>query len=331
MPRMRISGFLLGLVLGMAVAVPVARAQDFEAASKHFAAAQKAYSEKAYHEAAHEFEEAYGLTKDPVLLYNIGESYQHAGDGHKAVDAYRSYLKGSPPDADSIKARIAKIEKASYKIADESVAPVAAAPPPATDTQLPQALPESQIVQPFASPAAETPSSAPVTAANLGLPPTPVASPAATTKQVNDAETPQRPREPEITFLDDGPRTKLRTAAWIGVAATVAVFTTGAILGLAAQARSDEISRRLNFVDSTGQPGVYDSAAQSDLNGLRHDGQLYNNVAIGFFAASGALAVATVVLFVVDHKRATSMRDKLQGAFSPGGPGGPRLGLGGTF
>ncbi len=311
MPRMRIVGFLLALGL----LAPVARAQDFEAASKHFAAAQQAYSSKDFHVAAAEFEQAFALTKDPVLLYNIGESYEHAGDGHKAVDSYRAYLKGQPtaPDAGEVKSRIARIEKRHFELADESV--THSAPRAPSDAPMP--------VAPLSD---ATPTPAPVTAASLGL--TPLSAPAAepvATKQLNDNEAPQKPREPELTFLDDGPRTKLRTVAWVGVAATVAVFTTGAILGLAAQSRADEVSRRLNFVDSTGQPAVYDAAAQSDLNSLRHDGQLYNNMAIGFFAASGALLVATVVLFVVDRKHA---KERIVTAF---GAHGAELGLGGSF
>ena len=46
----------------------------------------------------------------------------------------------------------------------------------------------------------------------------------------------------------------MRIAAWVGVATTVAVLTAGAIFGLAAQSRADEITRRETFVDNNGQP-----------------------------------------------------------------------------
>ena len=53
---------------------PLRRAQDFDAAGKHFSAAQEAFGAKHFKTAAAEFEAAYGITKDPVLLYNVAES-----------------------------------------------------------------------------------------------------------------------------------------------------------------------------------------------------------------------------------------------------------------
>src|SRR6185295_12539176 len=90
---------------------------------------------------------------------------------------------------------------------------------------------------------------------------------------------------------------------WASVAATIALLTTGAILGLAAQSRADEISRRLNFVDSSGQPRQFDAGAKSDFDDLKSEGRLYNGLAIGFYSAAGAMAITTTVLFVVDWKQ----------------------------
>jgi hypothetical protein len=81
------------------------------------------------------------------------------------------------------------------------------------------------------------------------------------------------------------------------------VLTAGAIFALSAQARADEITRRLNFVDANGQPATFGAMAQSDYQNYKSDGQLYNGLAIGFFAGAGALAAATIALFVVDYKR----------------------------
>ena len=116
------------------------------------------------------------------------------------------------------------------------------------------------------------------------------------------------PAKPPAGILDEPPATKMRIVAWVGVAVTVAVLTAGAIFGLAAQSRSDEISRRFSFVDSTGQPKPFDMTAQNDYNNLKSEGQLYNGMAIGFFAAAGALAVVTTVLFVVDYKHKKAER-----------------------
>ena len=102
----------------LALAAP-ARAQDFEAAGKHFSAAQEAFGAKHFKTAAAEFEAAYAITKDPVLLYNVGESYEKAGDGHKAVASYKQYLKEQPAAQDKaeVQSRIKSIEGKGYKMA----------------------------------------------------------------------------------------------------------------------------------------------------------------------------------------------------------------------
>jgi hypothetical protein len=92
------------------------------------------------------------------------------------------------------------------------------------------------------------------------------------------------------------------------VAATVATLAAGGIFGLSAQARADEISRKFSFVDANGQPRPFDSTAQSDYKNTRDEGLLYNDLAISFFSLSGALAVVTVVLFVVDYKKPQAPR-----------------------
>src|SRR5215470_7450148 len=96
---MRILGFLLLLV---GAPLSVAEAQDFETAAKHFGAAQDAFGKQHFHAAAAEFQLAYDITKDPVLLYNIGEAWQKAGEGKRAAAAYRAYLKERPGAQDRL-------------------------------------------------------------------------------------------------------------------------------------------------------------------------------------------------------------------------------------
>ena len=78
-------------------------------------------------------------------------------------------------------------------------------------------------------------------------------------------------------------------AAWIGVAATLAVLTAGAIFGLSAESRADEITRRLSFVDTNGQPHKFDAERAERSESLKDDGNLYNGLAIGFYSVAGGL------------------------------------------
>jgi hypothetical protein len=131
----------------------------------------------------------------------------------------------------------------------------------------------------------------------------------------------------QIGLLDDRPVSRLRIAAWASVAATIPLVTTGAILGLAAQSRADEISRRLNFVDASGQPAQFDAGARSDFSDLKSEGHLYNGLAIGFYTAAAAMAVTTTVLFIVDWRKTKAAREarssslRLAPTLAPGSAG----------
>jgi hypothetical protein len=136
---------------------------------------------------------------------------------------------------------------------------------------------------------------------------------------------------PPPGLLDEGPTTKLRVAAWIGVAATLAILTAGAIFGLSAESRADEINRRLSFVDTNNQPHKFDQSTQSDLQSLTSDGHLYNGLAIGFYSAAAASAVATVTMFIVDAKRGKPHKEHAWHVAPVAGKNGAGFALGGSF
>jgi hypothetical protein len=305
----------LAVALILTAAAP-AFAQDFEAAGKHFQAAQEAFAQQRFKAAAVEFQAAYDNSKDPILLYNVGEAWERGGDGHKAVDAYRAYLKAMPSATDKaeVQRRIAAIVSKKYKLVDESAPDsggesakahgrVAPTPPPG-----PAAPPEKTMTPSFDTPppaAAPTPppESEKMLTPSFDTPP-PSSPPTEKPSALPPPEPAPMAEMPPPGLLDQGPPSKLRVTAWVGVATSLAFLTTGAILGLAAQSRSDEISRRFNFVDpSTGMPKKYDPQTASDIDSLRSDGQLYNTVGITFYSLAAASAVATAVLFVVDSKR----------------------------
>jgi tetratricopeptide (TPR) repeat protein len=302
----------------LAVAVSgTAYAQDYDAAGKHFAAGQERFSQKRYRTAAMEFQAAYDITKDPVLLYNVGEAWQKAGEGKRAADAYRSYLKERPgaQDRADVERAITRIEVKKHKLVDESVTgdkeeaegwlahggpptPIAAAAP--TDTPQPTADPTRTTDAP---PPPPPPLAAAAGTASVASPEASPPPPATAPAPPGANEVPAAKQAPQqLGLLDDRPATKLRVAAWIGVATTLALLTTGAILGLAAQSRGDEVGRRLSFVDASNQPNNFDPGTRNDLNSLKSEGKLYNGLAIGFYSAAGAAAIATTALFVVDWR-----------------------------
>lgn len=95
--------------------------------------------------------------------------------------------------------------------------------------------------------------------------------------------------------------TALRTAAWVGTAAAVALGTAGAIVGLGAQNRADELRRRTTLLIGTAPP-QYDENQAEAYSTLMSEGQSYNTVSIALLSAAGVATVVSVVLFVVDFR-----------------------------
>lgn len=95
-----------------------------------------------YDKAANLYEEAYRLLPDPALLYNVGQAYRMAGQRDKALNAYKSYLRTSTPDApnrDLARKRVEELEAAvavpartvNLQPADMPMGPSLVAVPPA--------------------------------------------------------------------------------------------------------------------------------------------------------------------------------------------------------
>lgn len=71
-----------------------------------------AYRLGRYEEAVVMLEDAYVLSQEPILLYNLGRAYEGAEDAEHALNAYRRYLETSVdiPNADAVRATIATLE-----------------------------------------------------------------------------------------------------------------------------------------------------------------------------------------------------------------------------
>jgi tetratricopeptide (TPR) repeat protein len=75
--------------------------------------AAAAYNLGDYSEAASLYEKAYKLVPDPILLYDIGQSYRQGNKLDKALIAYRSYLRTAPenaPNREQVKKLIDELE-----------------------------------------------------------------------------------------------------------------------------------------------------------------------------------------------------------------------------
>jgi tetratricopeptide (TPR) repeat protein len=81
-------------------------------ARRHFEDGSKAFNLGEFARAIKEYRAAYNLKPDPVLLYNIAQSYRLAGELTQALFFYRSYLANVPsaPNRREVQDRISTLE-----------------------------------------------------------------------------------------------------------------------------------------------------------------------------------------------------------------------------
>jgi tetratricopeptide (TPR) repeat protein len=84
---------------------------DLELAKAHYRTGEIYYERGRYPDAAREFEEAYRLSNKPELLYNMGKSYDGAGDHARALAVYRRWLAQvqTSPDHDTVVQRVGQL------------------------------------------------------------------------------------------------------------------------------------------------------------------------------------------------------------------------------
>ena len=164
-----------------AVAQPAARSKSLSDADKkkiseHYEKANRYYQVGKYPEAIAEFEAAFLIGADPVMIFNIAQSYRLNNQPEQAARFYRNYLRAAPEAANraEVERKIAEMDrKAAESRASSVPAPVPTAPP-ATSPTLPPAGTEVSPGSP-APPPAGGPVSPPATAtwppASGGAPP----------------------------------------------------------------------------------------------------------------------------------------------------------------
>lgn len=97
---------------GPALAANAPSPADLDLAKAHYRTGEINYRQGKFSDAAKEFEEAYRLTARPELLYNMGKSYDGAGDLRGALVVYRRFLGSikESPDRPFVERRVDELQ-----------------------------------------------------------------------------------------------------------------------------------------------------------------------------------------------------------------------------
>jgi len=252
----------ISLVVGHAASAGTKEDSDRAAAREATKQATAAFNLGQYDEAATWYEQAYKLVPDPILLYDVGQSYRLANKLDKALIAYRSYLRTAPEDAPNrpkVEQWISELEWTSTLQSKHEVQKTE--PPSPVIPQMPPA--------PSPAPAPPAPAATPV-------------PPPASTSARTDLVAPVPSQEPP------SPASWKKWASWVGVGVT-------AVLGIATIA--EWVSAKSTFSNLQGSCGKTRSCTNSQIDGDKSK-VTTTNVLLGLTAASAA---ATGVFFYIDY------------------------------
>ncbi len=130
-----------------------------DSAREHAKSATAAFNLGHYDDAVREYEAAYKLVPDPVLLFNLGQAHRLAGRQDQALAAYRSCLRTAPESApyrEQVKTRIREIEaQTTYRAAGQFAAAPPAYTKPAPNPVLVSTPSLSQSTEPSVAPPTE--------------------------------------------------------------------------------------------------------------------------------------------------------------------------------
>jgi tetratricopeptide (TPR) repeat protein len=122
---LRVMPVTLALLLSQLPLVPVARAQETsrsqlseaqkQKTKEHYEKATRLYNVGKYQEAIAEYEAAYLVSADPVMLFNIAQCHRLNNQPDEAVRFYKNYLRNAPgaPNRDDVERKIVEMERLS--------------------------------------------------------------------------------------------------------------------------------------------------------------------------------------------------------------------------
>jgi outer membrane biosynthesis protein TonB len=287
----------LAFVVTLSLSAPAA-AEDRAAAREHFLKGTKFFDLGKFDEAIAEYEAAYQIKDDPVLLYNLGQAHRLANHVQQAVHFYRAYLSKVPraPNREEVLLKIEELNRLLEQQAraknlppDAPLSSVGSAKPNATpETPPPTPAPTHASVTPPPVEPPPTPAPTPTPAPAPEATPTP--APAA---QPTPAPTPApvAATTPDVSSEHPGRNKKIAGGVIMAVGAAFLVggIASAALVSSNSDAVSQEAKNHQPF-----DPSQEDSA---------HSRAIAGGVLLGIGGAALVAGTVVLVLGVRDSRR----------------------------
>ncbi len=301
---------LAALLLTATVAQAKPTADEAAAAREHYKRGTTLYDLGKYVEAIQEFQQAYEIKDDPVLLYNIAQSFRLSNQYSEALRFYKTYLRRAPkaPNRDEVETKIADMENLIQQQQRVQTMPSVDAIPPKGDkpanigarpaTGVPAATTARTTTEPTHTEPVAPRTTEPTTPDTTE--PTTRTEPTEPTKTDNSTAAATTP--PRDDHTDTG--TKPGRGLLIGgiVIAAVGVAALGAGIGMGALASSKATSVQ--------NAPMFDPSADSQ-------GKMFNTVGLVLDIVGGVAVAAGVVVAVLGVMKGKKGAEEPKVTFAP--------------
>jgi tetratricopeptide (TPR) repeat protein len=261
---LRVAPIILAMLLSqlqLASAQEVSRPQLSDAqkqkTKEHYEKATRLYNVGKYQEAIGEYEAAYLVSADPVMLFNIAQCHRLNNQPDEAARFYKNYLRNAPgaPNREDVERKIGEMERLSEERRRGGTPPV--------------------------QPSAPTPTPPPLSAPG----PTPASPPPLTTGSPPPA-TPTSPGEPSLVSETAPPPRPSRVLPYTMLISGGVLLATSVLFGAVAASKAQQIEDRAKE-----QMPIFDTAAKK----IQDDGKAASGVAV--VTGLAGLAAGGVGLF----------------------------------
>jgi hypothetical protein len=285
MPRLSkalVCAFVLGFMAGPAVAQ---EQSDLQKAKEHYTRAEQAMKSGDHALAAEEYGRAYELTKDPVLFYKIASAHYEARNCEAAVAYYSRYLTEGKPDdrfraltQERIEVCKARNDAAAGDKGEEGQAKAAGAASAAGDAS--------------GEPGRESDSESDAQSGSGADQPDPsVATPGLPGA---GGDRPPSFADQEVSMYSK--------AAWVSVGLAATFVTAGAVLGLSASSREEDVRNLIEFRYPNGEPAIYAGTSRERYEDYIDEGERLATYSKIVFVAAGLAAASATAFFILDAR-----------------------------